>query len=173
MSFFNKLKKGVSEAGAMAKVTVEVNRLKLQISSIKKEISELHTSIGKLVYEQHIETIENNSEIKALCEQIKEKYNEIEVIQQKIIGISGEKKCECGITVPIDTRFCSQCGHQFTEEAVGEGEADAVVGEPLALEAGAIEQEHEGQPAASACYQCSQPIEADSKFCEHCGATTQ
>ncbi|MCE5172923.1 hypothetical protein LQV63_27040 [Paenibacillus profundus] len=41
-------------------------------------------------------------------------------IQMQVVDTqesSDEKDCVCGQVVPLDTRFCSGCGHQFPEEA--------------------------------------------------------
>lgn len=182
MGFLNKLKKSVSDAGTMAKVTVEVNRLKLQISSIKKDIGEQQTSIGKLIYEQYMNDTDRMDEVKALCEQIKEKYEEIDDIQQKIIEINGEKKCECGATLPVNTRFCSQCGHKFEDEdnVTEDVNSDAAAIAPVALEGGTVEETVEtGQSTSEqasstlVCKACLEPMEEDARFCEHCGAPAQ
>ncbi|GAB6992330.1 hypothetical protein [Paenibacillus pini] len=47
MSFFDKLKSGVTEAGNKAKNAVEINRLKMQNSSKQKEIEHSYQQIGK------------------------------------------------------------------------------------------------------------------------------
>ncbi|MBC8079071.1 MAG: zinc ribbon domain-containing protein, partial [Gorillibacterium sp.] len=50
MSFFDKLKSGVTDAGNKAKLAVEVNRLKLQNHSKQKEIDQNFQKIGKQVF---------------------------------------------------------------------------------------------------------------------------
>jgi hypothetical protein len=49
-SFFNKMKKGVNDAGSMAKAMVDANRFKMQISQLKKEIETKYIELGKLTY---------------------------------------------------------------------------------------------------------------------------
>ena len=177
MSFFNKLKKGVSDTTALAKVTVEINRLKLQVSSKKKEISEFQTNIGVLVYEQYTDTVDRQDEIAAICDQIQEKYSEIETILEKIGELSDEKKCVCGSTVARSTRFCPECGHKFTEtesqsmnnkqelalEAPAEAEASDDSSVLATAEEGSVQQ----------CPKCAESLEVDAKFCGNCGTTVQ
>lgn len=49
MSFLDKLKSGVSEAGTKAKILVEINRLKLINVGKQNEISGLYKEIGEKV----------------------------------------------------------------------------------------------------------------------------
>jgi NADH pyrophosphatase NudC (nudix superfamily) len=175
MSFFDKLKRGVSDTTALAKVTVEVNRLKLQISSKKKEIIELQTNIGILVYEQFTDSVDRQEEISLICARIQEKHFDMDMIREKIDALSDEKKCVCGITLARSTRFCPECGHKFPEERIHITESEPV----LTLEAsheveaadvtsmfGSDDEDSIGQ-----CPECAEVLEVDAKFCGNCGTT--
>ncbi|ASA19735.1 hypothetical protein [Paenibacillus donghaensis] len=51
VSFLDKFKAGVAEAGNKAKVVVEINRLKLQNNSKQNEIKREYQAMGKLLFE--------------------------------------------------------------------------------------------------------------------------
>ncbi|MGF7048457.1 hypothetical protein J2T13_002965 [Paenibacillus sp. DS2015] len=115
MSFFDKLKSGVSEAGNKAKVAVEVNRLKMQNSSKHREIERQYQEIGRSVFvalTTEDETI-NLEELHPYIQQILTLQDEIQRNQAQMGSAGDEKQCVCGERMALETRFCSACGHQF------------------------------------------------------------
>lgn len=200
MSFFNKLKQGVSDAGAKAKTMMEMNKLRQQVSNKQQDINTLYQKMGQHLYKQYEEQqLAIDEEIMASCADILRIDQEIAELEVEIRALNGEKKCVCGQVVPIETRFCSACGHQFPE-----------LPKPVepSVEAGVVEQEpvpeeeeikevvatKEGveikdveemitedmkaeempeveiiEPQPIACPACNQPIKAGAKFCGHCG----
>lgn len=180
MSFLDKLKKSVNEASTIAKVTVEVNRLKLQISSHKKEIADYEAQIGKLIYEQYTNNeLDPQHDIIRICKLIEEKHEEIAVVSHKINELNGEKLCQCGQTLPKSTRFCPTCGHKF--EVDQQSEASVEQSEPLAIaeavESTEISSKTENDappiPVHIVCVACSEVLEPDSKFCNNCGTAIE
>ena len=173
MSFFDKLKKGVSDTTALAKVTVEINRLKLQVSSKKKEITELQTNIGILVYEQYTDSVERQDDIASICVRIQEKYVEMNIILSKIDELSDEKKCVCGITVARSARFCPECGHHFFDEETGPANSkpeltlEAPIETEAADDSSLLVSVDEG--STQRCPECSESLDDDAKFCGNCG----
>ncbi|MGN7360784.1 zinc ribbon domain-containing protein [Paenibacillus sp. SAF-054] len=125
MSFFDKLKSGVAEAGNKAKIAVEVNRLKMQNSTKQKEIDQEYQHIGKMVFDslQRGEAVCSPEHLQPMVERIVQLQDEIQLNQHQINVIADEKKCVCGHTVPIAARFCPECGHQFVEIEKQEGDA--------------------------------------------------
>ncbi|WP_082063260.1 zinc ribbon domain-containing protein [Paenibacillus sp. IHBB 10380] len=121
MSFFDKLKSGVSEAGNKAKVAVEINRLKMQNSSKHKEIDQQYQEIGRSVFLSLTNEDESISldKLQPFIQQILTLQDEIQRNQAQI-GLAGdEKKCVCGEKVPMETRFCPICGHPFEVIDIG------------------------------------------------------
>lgn len=153
MSFLNKFKKGVAEAGTLAKVTVEVNRLKLQISNKKKEVQEQYSRIGETVFHirQQGESEASLAAIDEYCAKIVEIQGEMKQLELKINELSNEKICGCGKVLDLDAKFCVSCGNKF-EEAV------EVFTEPEEAE-------------TAACPSCQQAVQIDAKFCGSCGCT--
>lgn len=125
MSFFDKLKSGVAEAGNKAKIAVEVNRLKMQNSTKQKEIDQEYQHIGKMVFDslQRGEGVCSPEHLQPMVERIVQLQDEIQLNLHQINVIADEKKCVCGHTVPIAARFCPECGHQFVEIEKQEGDA--------------------------------------------------
>jgi hypothetical protein len=51
LSFLDKMKKGLTEAGSKAKEMVDVGRLSLQIDHKRKEIEQLYAKIGEKTFQ--------------------------------------------------------------------------------------------------------------------------
>jgi len=154
MSFLDKLKKGVTEAQTKVTVTVEVNRLRMQISSKKKDIESEYRRIGEAYFANFTGTEKKDIEplLNSHCENIVAIQKEIREIEEKIKEINNEKSCECGKIVPRETKFCPSCGHKFEDEP-----------------AAALEQETGAAEETIRCSSCNTEMEADAKFCPSCG----
>jgi len=115
MSFFDKLKVGVSEAGNKAKVLVEINKLRLLNTGKTNEINTLYQEIGKMVVTsvEQDESLEKENYL-LLIEQISILKYEIEQNKMKISNLSDQKECpKCQKMNPIDSRYCMKCGHAY------------------------------------------------------------
>lgn len=118
MSFFDKLKSGVSEAGSKAKVLVEINKLKLinvgkqnEINGLYKEIGEKVTLAAELGQELQLVYFSEQLEKIAMLK------TEIEQNQLKISNLSDEKQCpSCNRSLPIDAKACPSCNTSFLIE---------------------------------------------------------
>lgn len=122
MSFFDKFKAGVSDAGNKAKILVEVNKLKLQNSGKKSDINEQLLEIGKAVYEaaEAGQWPPDRESIQAYVAKIQELKFEIEQNQLQIANLTDEKVCRsCGNSSAINAKFCSHCGKTFEVIQVG------------------------------------------------------
>ncbi|NOV02118.1 hypothetical protein [Paenibacillus planticolens] len=115
MSFFDKVKQGASDAAKKAQQTVELTKLKAQISSKEKEIEKFYHLIGESVYAAHVSgSLDRTGEIvERFSHGIEAVKQEIAVLEQKVIEVRNEKECVCGKVVVADTKFCSACGHPF------------------------------------------------------------
>lgn len=168
MSFFEKLKQGVSEAGQKAKTTVEVNRLKLQIQARQNTIKEKCCLIGSIVfnaYEKN-EPLCTNPEIEQICAEIAQIQAEIKQVESRIKELNGEKDCVCGQVVRLDARFCPSCGHRFEEEKLAS---------PILIEQTSAHSDSGSQSASElplqtrVCPSCHEKIQESDKFCGSCG----
>ncbi len=112
-TFFDKLKQGASDTAKKAQQAVEVTKLKSQISS--KEIENHFMHLGESVFNAFRENDLSNAElsIRSRSEQVIQLQKEISDLQLKITEVRNEKKCVCGKTVVLDSKFCQSCGHRF------------------------------------------------------------
>ena len=136
-SFFDKVKQGVSDTGAKAKVAMEVQKLKGQISGKLKDINGKYFEIGKLTYQafKNDDFSPVQAQIEAFCSEVTAMLAEIDQFQAKINELEQEgkpamespiqpgqpspppadaqKTCTCGTVVAPDARFCPECGTRF------------------------------------------------------------
>ncbi|MEJ9217341.1 zinc ribbon domain-containing protein [Paenibacillus glucanolyticus] len=116
MSFFDKFKAGVSDAGNKAKILVEVNRLKLQNNGKKSDIDEQLLEIGKVVFaatEAGQRPPEEES-IQSYVAKIHQLNFEIEQNLLHIANLTDEKVCRgCGNSSALNAKFCAHCGRTF------------------------------------------------------------
>ncbi|MDF2925782.1 MAG: hypothetical protein K0R57_4696 [Paenibacillaceae bacterium] len=158
MSFFKKVQEGAAKAAEKAKETVEVNRLSAQIHSKKREIDKLHQTIGESIYQSYLANDFANAEsaVISMCEQIAELQKEIAAVELKIKEVKNEKDCICGRIVPLETKFCSFCGHKFEAEPKDD---PAQTGQESAAAENTVQ-----------CAACQSVLEPDAQFCGDCGA---
>ncbi|MDF2961800.1 MAG: double zinc ribbon-containing protein [Paenibacillus sp.] len=151
MSFFDKVKQGASDAAKKAQQTVEITRLRAQISSKEKELEKTFTLIGEAVYQAHSAGDWKKSEpdVASYCQHIQGLQQDIQAIELKIKEAKHEKVCRCGKVVAREVKFCSVCGYQFEEQRETAEQADAAV--------------------QTICRVCRTSNESDAKFCAHCG----
>lgn len=118
MSFFDKVKQGASDAAKKAQQTVEITRLKSQISGKEKEMEKLFHLMGETIYRAHEagDIASSEQEIASLCEGLDALKLEIQLLDERIKNIRFEKSCPCGKVVPLDARFCPDCGTELMEE---------------------------------------------------------
>lgn len=164
-SFFDKIKQSAQEASKKAQITVEVNRLKMQISSLNKEINRIYAVIGEAVYRQIGEG--NDRTLPEACvdwaRDIDAKLQEIAEIEAKIHELRDELICgSCGHVNPRESKFCSGCGSKLDVEQTGHAQA--------AIEGGVEEEILE---AEALCSSCGHTLIPGKKFCGNCGQSLE
>lgn len=118
MDFFNKLGKKASETYQVTKekTTKFSNEMKLKgkISDAKNRITSLYEEIGEHVYNGYKTNSEEGKEdIKAKCEEIAQKFDEISKLEAEILSLREVKKCTaCGAEINQKDDFCSKCGKE-------------------------------------------------------------
>lgn len=180
LSIFDKFKQGVSEAGQKAKIAVEVNRLKLQVSSKQAIIKEKYALIGEQVFLLHKEQSPvSDNNIEHLCSEIMAIEQEIKAVQDKIRELTQEKVCQCGTPVEINARFCPSCGSHVDSQAPdvplvsqeNSKKEDQVIeqktNESVSSEVEVNEQQEFQEQRT--CMKCLKRISKLEKFCGYCG----
>jgi RNA polymerase subunit RPABC4/transcription elongation factor Spt4 len=179
MSFFNKLKQGVSDAGQKAKISVEVTRLKMQIQAKQNTVKEKCSFIGSIIYTAYEKGEQPfiNQDIAETCKEISQIQDEIKLIQSKIYELNGEKNCEvCNQIMPFDSKFCQSCGNKVHLQQLGKTTEQTMLID-LAMESPGVNVQEETtnspddgeQQADSLCPSCQKFIEPTHKFCGSCG----
>lgn len=150
MSFFNKVKQGASDAAKKAQQTVEITKMKSQISSKEKDMDKIQLKIGKAVYRAFVSGDLAQSEVEVLdyCEELVLLQQDIDAIEDKIKNMKSEKTCTCGKVVPVDLKFCPECGKRFPDEP----RVEDTTGDILVI-----------------CRNCSTENDIGSKYCIQCG----
>lgn len=134
MEFFDKLGKKASEAykitadktGKIAKET----KLKIKISQLRTNVSDLYEEIGKKVYEEHIREDKSakeniKDELEHLCTKIDVLSDEIEDLLQQCLDLRDRKQCKnCYVEMDKECKYCPNCGAKQNEENNEDSEED-------------------------------------------------
>lgn len=175
--FFNKVKKGFSKGTTVISVKsstmMETNKLKSEISSLKKEKTELFTTVGERFYNMKKENQVDYSELENMLarafeidQTVADREQDIEDAlkrQEETIKSLGEEDsdtqdkliCTCGETVAIDTKFCPKCGNKMAQ-----------VEEPVVDEVHEVEDEAVSEKIVC---ECGAELPSGTVFCVQCG----
>lgn len=150
MSFFDKMKQGASGAAKKAQQTVEVTKLRSQISSKEKEMDKLYARIGESIYRAFSagDVALSETEVMEYCDLLHGLDQEIDRVEEKIRNIKFEKTCSCGSISSVGVKFCPDCGKRFPDEPKQED----TLGEIRIL-----------------CNGCQAENDINAKFCIECG----
>ncbi|WP_052339501.1 zinc ribbon domain-containing protein [Gorillibacterium massiliense] len=155
-NFFDKMKDGAQEAARLAQQTVETTKLKTQIYGLEKDVDRLYLTIGRQVYrsfEQH-GTPYDDQEFISVFQEIHKLLGEIDELERKIREIRNEKECACGKALPVDAKFCPNCGASFAPPR--SVDADVIPVTPEASDSGSSQPVQESAQQESAQEQESQ-----------------
>ena len=151
MSFFDKMKQGASDAAKKAQQTVEFTKLRAQISAKEKDMDKLFHQIGAAIFHSHQQgnVADSEEEVMGCCQQLDDLHQEIIFTEERIKNIKFEKTCPtCSKVVPLNARFCPDCGTQFPEEP----KPETTIGEIRVI-----------------CSHCKMENDLSSKHCLTCG----
>lgn len=89
----------------------EATKINIAIDSEKDKILEIEEKIGHLIYIGYKEKEDVGDKVLKLCKKIDEKYETISKMSKKLVQIKKVKVCgKCGVELPIDAKFCPNCG---------------------------------------------------------------
>lgn len=163
VDFFEKIKESIDKVSIKAKETIEINKIKGQISKIQEQKRKAFEELGSIVYEMlgadnlELEKLKEKAEaIKELDRQIKEKEQELLEVQtkaqQEIEGLKSIYKCECGAIIPEGSKFCVNCGKKVEVKEVETVKPEQTT-ETLHCKCGAFIH-----PGAKFCVKCGKRI---------------
>ena len=119
MDLFDKMKKGLSDAGAKAKEMVDITRLNNQIGQKQREIEQLYYEIGQATFKAFQDNALSGIEaaIKDFSQEIVQKQEEIAELERNITELrSADAKApeaqspETESNEAPDQKVCPSCG---------------------------------------------------------------
>lgn len=129
---FGKLRSGAEKVAGKVDESVDVQRIEMQIHSLKNQIEEQYQKLGQMTYENNLKnesinpeaagTIAKITELKQMIlakeEEIKNR-KEDKVVSQAAAPVSqatspGRKFCtKCGKENDVNSKFCNYCGAEM------------------------------------------------------------
>lgn len=108
-----KAKEIAAKTGEVALDVIEVQKLKMKLSSAKSEQRKNYELLGQYAYNEKVNNEDNGEAISALVEVITNQNNEIKELSKEIALQKGGKLCECGNVNAESAQFCNKCGKEF------------------------------------------------------------
>lgn len=119
--------KGITTLNVKTSSFMEESKCKTYISTLENEIRDLKLRIGEIAYEKWTNDEEIAGSIQEILEQIKNKYQEIQVQKERMVQISQEQQqilgtintqqapqviycSSCGASNDANYKFCAKCG---------------------------------------------------------------
>ncbi len=113
MSIKNTLKKSVSEIKNTTKKITDKVTQEYKKNTIKDDIEDLYTELGKIRYSEISENITRSEESVSIYSEIKKLLSELESLSEKKETVTCCKIC--GKKIPDDIVFCPYCGTKREE----------------------------------------------------------
>ena len=104
-----KIGKAADSAKSTAKLTIEKQKLKNQISAENNSISKTYSDLGKKYYEQS--GMNPAPEYEPFVNSIRVSFERIEDLRLQIQALENDNTCpQCGAPMKKDQQFCQACG---------------------------------------------------------------
>ena len=119
---FGKIKSGAGKVAKEADKAVGIQRIEMQIGSIRKQIEDLYKKLGELSYNSAVKKEPENIEVPNIVAKITDLYAQIKTKEEEINNIKedksppketapGKKYCtNCGKENDAGVKFCAECG---------------------------------------------------------------
>lgn len=96
---------------------VNVQKLRIDLTSVEHKLNKLYAEFGKLQFAKIKDCETDEQELSDLILDIKEKLAEVDKLKGEITKLSGKINCpSCGATLPAAAQFCSRCGNKIVNE---------------------------------------------------------
>lgn len=161
MAFFDGLKERVSNAAAsvgnIARGNAgEAGRISEEKRNINAEIAHLYSEIGRIYYESDGG---DAAKLHPLCERISALQEKLEALDIRKMQIDKGERCpSCGAAMPVNAKYCSNCGKPMPDAAMEEAPDMSDI--EYCPECGAMRSSNEAY-----CPICSAPLpEPDRKI---------
>jgi hypothetical protein len=158
--FFGKLKSGAGKVAFEAEKLTRVNRAKSELETLKRQLEELFSGLGKATYRQVTanEVVDPNEWIT----KIDDLKVRIETKEREVQAISADVYNPSGASAPQPTVPPVQPAPFYQPAPVYQPAPTAPITEPMPIV--------EIPPTAKFCPNCGQEASAQVKFCTNCGS---
>lgn len=108
-----KAKELIGQAGKATGELIDVQKLKLELSSLKSEIGKNYRALGETVYRAKTDGTDNSAAVDALIAEITEQNKKSAALEKEIASAKGQKICDCGTVNTADAKYCTNCGKEI------------------------------------------------------------
>ena len=108
------VKKTARQVGRAAGDVLESSKLHWNAADLRSSIKEKYTAIGKLCYDELLNNVSHNTEIRAISEEITRLNEKLSQVNEEIRSAKNVVVCPaCGVQVAKGSTFCPACGQRF------------------------------------------------------------
>ncbi|MCJ7632176.1 zinc ribbon domain-containing protein [Candidatus Bathyarchaeota archaeon] len=105
-----KLKSGAEKVAEKIDETVDVQRIQMQIHSLKNQIEEQYQKLGQMTYDSNLKNESTNPEAAGIIAKITELKQQIVANEEEIKNRKEDKVVSQAATP--DRKFCAKCGKE-------------------------------------------------------------
>lgn len=101
-----------------AKETVNLQKKRMEVASLKRSLSKKYEAFGRAVYPIYRANGETDEAVDLLAEQLEQTEQQLEEAAKELAIMQKKVICPaCGQAVTRDSKFCNHCGAQLPEDA--------------------------------------------------------
>lgn len=108
-----KAKELIGQAGKATEELIDVQKLKLELSSLKSAMTKNFQALGEAVYSAEKDGEDNAEKRTSIIADIAEQKCKIANLEKEIALAKGQKICDCGALNIADAKYCINCGKEI------------------------------------------------------------
>ncbi len=109
--FLNLTKETAEKVGRKTGELWDVTKVKMELSSVEKELSSTLEGLGRVVYESRKSDEDATDAILACIDHVDELMRQADELRARIDAFKNVKRCgACGANNPEEADFCQKCG---------------------------------------------------------------
>ena len=108
------LKDGAIKAKKKSVDIIEISRINIEISSLKKSIKGIYEEMGEALYKRYLNGKEIDDNFKDYCKEVASLNKKMESLRKKILKAKDMCPCKfCGVTISKSASYCPSCGKKL------------------------------------------------------------